>query len=221
MNDDRHLTERAVEAELAAIEADLRRLDPGDLELPAPPGAVWDRIEAAIPDAAPAAPVTSLARHRSRRRIGARAMLLSAAAAVVLVVVAGVVVLAPGDDGTIVATADLRFDPAAFDPLGATASAEVSLVRDGDRYELAIDRAVLPDPAASDADLELWLIRADADGNVADLVSLGLVTGDEGTFVVPDGFDPATYDVVDISVEPHDGDPAHSGRSILRGQLDA
>ena len=40
-----------------------------------------------------------------------------------------------------------------------------------------------------------------------------------GSFPIPDGVDLSEYDLVDISFEPIDGDPAHSGDSIVRGQL--
>ena len=91
---------------------------------------------------------------------------------------------------------------------------------DDGNTEIRIVGASLPDPTGEPADLELWLIEPDADGNVADLVSLGLVdSGDPGAYQVPDGYDPGTFFVVDISVEPRDGLPAHSGRSILRGPL--
>ena len=36
---------------------------------------------------------------------------------------------------------------------------------------------------------------------------------------VPAELDPDVYSIVDISIEPRDGDAAHSGRSILRGTL--
>lgn len=66
----------------------------------------------------------------------------------------------------------------------------------------------------------MWLIRPDDEGNVADLVSLGVVDpADPGTLDVPAGYNPDVFFVVDISVEPRDGDPAHSGRSILRWPL--
>jgi hypothetical protein len=48
-----------------------------------------------------------------------------------------------------------------------------------------------------------------------------LTGGPAGTFVVPADLDPDTYTVVDISIEPRDGDEAHSGRSVLRGELQA
>ena len=62
---------------------------------------------------------------------------------------------------------------------------------------------------------EVWLIRSDASG----LVSLGLLDGDSGRFPVPAGIDLAEYSLVDVSAEPVDGDPAHSGDSIVRGEL--
>jgi len=85
---------------------------------------------------------------------------------------------------------------------------------------LEIDDASLPFDLDEDASLELWMIRVD-DGEIVDMVSLGDIEAD-GTreFEVPAGYDPAVFSVVDISVEPHDGDSTHSGRSILRGELD-
>ena len=62
---------------------------------------------------------------------------------------------------------------------------------------------------------EVWLIRSDASG----LVSLGLLEGASGRFVVPDGIDLDEFTLVDVSAEPVDGDPAHSGDSIVRGEL--
>lgn len=62
---------------------------------------------------------------------------------------------------------------------------------------------------------EVWLIRSDASG----LVSLGLLDGGSGRFVVPAGIDLDEFTLVDVSAEPVDGDPAHSGDSIVRGEL--
>lgn len=66
----------------------------------------------------------------------------------------------------------------------------------------------------------MWLIQPDDQGNVVDLISLGVVSPtDPESLQVPRSHDPAVYFVVDISVEPRDGDTSHSGRSILRGAL--
>ena len=51
------------------------------------------------------------------------------------------------------------------------------------------------------------------------MVSLGILAGDSGIFAVPRGLDLADYPVVDVSFEPLDGQPAHSGESIARGIL--
>ena len=64
---------------------------------------------------------------------------------------------------------------------------------------------------------EVWLLNDDA----TELVSLGVVRGQTGTFVVPDGLDIARFNNVDVSAEPFDGNPAHSSDSIVRGQLES
>ena len=63
---------------------------------------------------------------------------------------------------------------------------------------------------------EVWLLTPEVDG----LISLGLLEGGSGTFVIPEGIDLTEYPIVDVSLEPVDGDPAHSGDSIVRGALD-
>jgi hypothetical protein len=50
-------------------------------------------------------------------------------------------------------------------------------------------------------------------------VSLGVVSGASGTFAIPAGVDITQYVLVDISDQPYNGNPAHSGNSIVRGQL--
>ncbi|THG31002.1 anti-sigma factor domain-containing protein [Naasia lichenicola] len=62
---------------------------------------------------------------------------------------------------------------------------------------------------------EVWLITSD----LRELISLGVLEGDAGSFAIPDGVDILDYDLVDVSAEPLDGDPAHSGDSIVRGEL--
>jgi len=212
------------------VEALLRDLTPEDLDLSDPPAGLWDRIESATNDdpspevsdravggLGDAAPVVRL----DDRRRSRTAVFLGAAAAVMLLVAGAVVVSTRSDSSTsVVATAELTYDET-FDELGVSAVAAAELVENDDgSAEVRIVGASLPSPSDESADLELWLIEPDADGNVADLVSLGLVDPAEpGVYQVPDGYDPGTFFVVDISVEPRDGQPAHSGRSILRGAL--
>ena len=57
--------------------------------------------------------------------------------------------------------------------------------------------------------------------DVSGLVSLGTLDGTSGRFDLPAGLDLTQFSVVDVSEEQFDGDPAHSGDSIVRGPLQA
>lgn len=103
-----------------------------------------------------------------------------------------------------------------LDPLPswqAGGSARVVEAADGERT-LELDISV-EDPTETTGFREVWLI----DRDVSRLVSLGVLQGDSGSFVLPEGVDLAEYPVVDVSLEPYDGQPAHSGDSIVRGIL--
>jgi hypothetical protein len=83
--------------------------------------------------------------------------------------------------------------------------------------QVGTDRAVLVDLArlpTIDGFHEVWLLSADA----TRLVSLGPVRTD-GTYIVPANVDLIELPVLDVSAEPSDGDPGHSGDSLLRGRL--
>ena len=66
----------------------------------------------------------------------------------------------------------------------------------------------------TDGFTEVWLINPD----VTELISLGPIRTD-GVYDLPTGLDPAAFPIVDISSERFDGNPQHSGDSILRGQF--
>ena len=93
----------------------------------------------------------------------------------------------------------------------ASGSASVEEAADG-RRDVVVD---LSANDSGDGLREVWLLTADASG----LVSLGLLDGPTGRFSIPAGVDLAEYPVVDVSAEPADGNPAHSGDSIVRGTL--
>ena len=211
MNDSR---DRRTDAELEAL---LRDVEAADLALLEPPEDVWAGIESTVGAAedehGTAAPI------ESRRRVRRRLALAVAAALVVVVAGLAALVVTRGDSSEVVAAASLAYDPGAFDELGARARASAELVVDGGRHSIVIVDAALPAPEAG-TDFEVWLIRPDAAGNVANLVSLGVIDPtDPGSLAVPAGYDPDAYFVVDISIEPRDGDAGHSGRTILRGPL--
>ena len=189
-----------------------------------PPPRVWDAIAAATgvsatPSPAPAADaspapaadeppaqVAEVLPFRSRRR---PVLLIAAAVVTGAVVGAGAVaVLQDRDDGEAVTAV-------ALDPLAdndASGQAEVVLRDDGTRVvEVDLDA-----PALDDGYYEIWLI----DRDVVGMVPLGVVTPGSQTFELPADLDLGQYPLVDVSVEPLDGDPTHSGVSVARGELD-
>ena len=195
------------------IESLLSELDMSDLHPIAPPPDIWAGIERQMADEP--APVIDLASRRGLRR--SAPLLLGIAAALVFVVVGVTVVMNRTADETVLASAELTYDAEAFDPLGADAAATARLVERDGGFEIVLDDANFP-AVDEDADLELWLIETDDSGTIVDVAPVGLVSG-AGSYAVPASLDVTTHRIVDISVEPRDGDEAHSGRSILRGAL--
>lgn len=151
----------------------------------------------ARPDAAPA-----------RRRWPARLMFGLAAGLALIVTVVGVwTVLRPAPP-VAVAAATLDAFPAHPDASGEAVVVELP---DGER-QLEVH---LSASDGSQGYREVWLITADASA----LVSLGVLQGSDGVFTVPADVDLEDFVLVDISLEPEDGDPTHSGDSIVRGEL--
>ncbi|MPY09819.1 anti-sigma factor domain-containing protein [Arthrobacter bussei] len=64
---------------------------------------------------------------------------------------------------------------------------------------------------------EVWLIAPELDR----MYSLGVLHGGDGSLTIPDSVDLDEFPIVDVSDEPLDGDPTHSGVSVLRGTLAA
>lgn len=176
--------------------------DAPDRAVPAGAGAAGSRDDAG-------ATVVDLA---SRRRRGVPFPLAAAAAAAALLVggasVWGAQRLGLGPEPQVLATAELE-------PLAgytARGTAEVDEHPDGTRRLV-----VRTDPADVDGFKEVWLLAPDAQR----MVSLGVMAGDEAEFVLPENLDVGEFPVVDVSDEPVDGDPTHSGDSIVRGALEA
>ncbi|TFC79458.1 anti-sigma factor [Cryobacterium sp. TMS1-20-1] len=96
----------------------------------------------------------------------------------------------------------------------ASGSVRVEQTADG-RRSVVVDLDA-PNPPGTGL-REVWLLKADASG----LVSIGFLDGATGRFTIPASVDLAQYPLVDVSAEPADGDPAHSGDSIVRGELHA
>ncbi len=205
------------DAELKALTATVHTARRADLSLPSPPPqAVWERIadelgvDPSLEVAAPAS-VQDAGAGSSRRttRRPWRGRALAGALTVVGVAAAGLLVLGLLDPplfGDPVATPLAALD-------GSGASGDVLLADDRDERSLLVETAGLPRP---DGFYEVWLLDVDGER----LVALGaLDASGQGRLTVPDGVEIAEYPVVDVSLEPDDGDPGHSGNSILRGDL--
>jgi anti-sigma-K factor RskA len=161
----------------------------------------------------PAAPVPLA----SRRRTGVPLWLASVAAVTALVAGLGfgrmsvdtpqAAPVEPEPSGSVVASTALT----ALDSDAPRGNAEA--VRHDDIVTVSVEASSLGDEQGFH---EVWLINVDGKR----MVALGILArGDDGTFDVPRRLIDEGYRIVDISVEPDDGDPTHSGVSLARGQL--
>ena len=198
-------------AELAHLThaATLGRSTLGAGALLTPDERVWSRVteELGMASAESEAPVLQF-RPRARRR---RWMPVAIAASVVVILVSGGIVgwqvLRPAA-ADVLASATLKAFP---NWKGSSGEARVEKRPDGSR----VVQVSLSSPERHVGFDEVWLISSDA----TRLVSLGVLDNGSGTFTIPTGIDLSHYDLVDISSEPLDGNPAHSKNSIVRGQL--
>ncbi|MDN4614279.1 anti-sigma factor [Leifsonia sp. F6_8S_P_1B] len=218
-----------------------RENGPVDFELLEPSPAVWEGIRAQIAaeatagadDPAPAEPVAPVQTlphtpgrrpapgsapsrpagrpARSRRRWVAA--LSGAAVLLVAVVVAATVFLRPGQQSTVEAQATLAGLPA-----WSTSSGTATMEREPDGTTVLQVALESPAVEAGGSDYrEVWLMNSD----LTKSISVGLLDGGSGRFVMPPNIAAADYPVVDISQQPLNGDPGHSGDSIVRGTLTA
>ena len=228
LREDAHLTGcRVCEATLDSLHHTLVLTRIGhEADLVDPPQRVWDAIQAELHPAtsndgsvpAAGATVTSLDDRRARRarsRSGLPTAWLVAAASVLGVVlgVGGTTLAqrvggAPDPSRTTVASATLA-------PLDSPETRGVATVVDRDggmRLDLP---AMDLDP--EDGYLEVWLINRD----LTRMISVGVIPADAPQIVLPISQEliDEGYVIVDISREHFDDQPAHSGETLVRGEL--
>lgn len=200
-----------------------------------PPPTVWAAISQELGFSADVAPfipdgsdtaergqVVALARYRQRERATKRrASWLAAAAAVVGIALGAVGASMIGQQeaaGTLIAESALSAVPidAGGSPLVTASMSGTARIVDTDGQDyVEVDARGLPEV---DGYYEVWLIRSDLSG----MISLGALTaGSQGRFVIPPGTDLSAFTIIDVSVEPLNGDPTHSKESVLRGTLSA
>lgn len=193
--------------------------------LDAPPAEVWagiqNQIDAEKPIPSPAddgsvlsqtdSVVTSLDHHRRRRRPAG--ILLTAVAASVVAAIAFASVLR--DDSRIVGEVEL----ATLSDQGVPSLGTATIIEEDGVTRLDVDFAT--GLVGAEANYELWIIDLDVD----QMYSLGEIgstgAGDQRSYGIPEGVDIQDFPIVDISLEPDDGNPLHSGDSHFRGVLDA
>lgn len=213
----------------------------GDAALVPPSAQVWDRVAAELGLATTGTPVTETAATPEptsaeaataeqtaaepttpsrlatdpvvlvprRRRPRSWGWIAGAAAAGLVIGGIGVGWALTRDDRSASVVASATLEP--LPGWDASGSAKVETQRDGTRVLVVdVDEAHLEDGFR-----EVWLLTPDVKG----LVSVGTLDGTSGRFDLPAGLDLDEYSVVDVSQEPFDGNPAHSGDSIVRGAL--
>lgn len=202
--------------------SDLSAILGGEPMLVDPPRHVWTAIQAAIQEdgEAPAALPQGVPEHRtvrSRRdgttivptRSGRRLAGASLLAVGVLVGWVGTAVLDDGDVSGETMLASVRLE-ALREPV-APATARL-MERDGERV-VVVEAGVLPD--VQDGHVEVWLLKRD----MSDMVAIGRLERPEQEFVLPAGVSTEAFELLDVSMEPDDGDPGHSGDSLWRGSF--
>lgn len=214
-------------AEYAALRraADAVRIEPDRSALVPPGPQVWAAIHRELelddsliedPLAAETRPVglerplrpADLSGGRQTGRQFPRAGLWLAAAAAAALAVAGITWAVTRQAPEPALLAQTQLEP--LEEFATTGAARV-VRTDGGSTQLDID---LSDDEAQGY-LEVWLIKPDLSG----LISLGVMKQQSQTFNLPAGVNLEEYPIVDVSDEPLDGDPRHSGVSIVRGTL--
>lgn len=155
----------------------------------------------------PPAQPSAVARPVAASRRGPRYVPRLVAAAAVLAVAVGGTVWYRVAAEDIVARATLTPLPE------KSGEGQARLVRKDGAQELAID---VKGAAPVGVFEELWLINADG----RRMISLGVVPPDgRASYPVPAALKGKGYTIVDISLEPYDGNVKHSHNSVLRGTL--
>jgi len=204
-------------AQLSRI-AELSRKPEELVQVPA--DAIWRSIQGQLASQAPAPARTEVApepppslpsvRELPRRTPRPRSWLLAAVAAVVgLIIGVGVTTVAVRDQVQVTSTT-------ALEPLpGQTGQGTAEIVRDQGRPELKVQ---IDAPLTPDRYREVWLINTDGQR----MYPIGVLPDDgRASYPLPPALAGQLqgFTIVDVSIEPYDGNPAHSRESQVRGTL--
>ena len=204
-------------AQLSRI-AELSR-QPEEL-VPVPADAIWRSVQGQLASQEPAPARTEVAaeppptppsvRELPRRTPRPRSWFLAAAAAAVgLIIGIGVTTVAVRDRVEVTSTTALEALP------GHTGQGTAEIVRDQGRPELKVQ---IDAPLTPDRYREVWLINTDGQR----MYPIGVLPDDgKATYPLPPALAEQLqgFTIVDVSIEPYDGNPAHSRESQVRGTL--
>lgn len=106
----------------------------------------------------------------------------------------------------------------AMQPLDDRVATEIDggIIEDGDSTIVEVDLSALPELDGGEF-YELWLLDLDNE----QLVSLGEVDPTTTAVPIDAPVNATAFPVIDVSVEPADGEPTHSGDSVVRGPITA
>ena len=189
----------------AAFRDQVERLRPVVEQLEELPAEAWD-LEGPEERATPGARQPRTARRWRRPALAAAACLA------LLVAGAGIGALVfDGDDDAQVAAGDIDLRPLSADASGAGGTAQL----DDDAGEAKLELSGLP-PSPPSEYYELWLL--DGPQKLVSLCSFRVPDSGKASIRVPMPVDPQLFRFIDVSVEPVDGGPEHSGNSVLRAK---
>jgi anti-sigma-K factor RskA len=185
-----------------------------------PADAIWRSVQGQLASQAPAPartevtaeppPSSPTVSELPRRTSRPRSWLLAATAAMIgLIIGVGVTTVAVRDRVEVTSSTALEALP------GQTGQGTAELIRDQGRPEL---RVQIDAPPTADRYREVWLINTDGQR----MYTLGVLPDDgRATYPLPPELAGQLqgFTIVDVSIEPYDGNPAHSRESQVRGAL--
>lgn len=165
---------------------------------------LWDGVQRELFDGTGRAGAATTS---PRRQLQWLPLTVAAAVALVIGIGLGTVIDLDGGEQDPTMLASVELEPLTEDVAPRTAT----LREDDGGRTITLDLDGLP---GTDGFHEVWLLNPETGA----LVSLGPVRGDD-VYAVPDTIDLVDLSVLDVSDEPRDGDPTHSGASLLRGEV--
>lgn len=198
--------------------AEVERLRPVVARLGAMPAEAWTPVQPPPLDVD--IPLEPAAARRGGRRLALRPAVAAACSVALLAAGAGAGALIAGGDGSAVPSgAQVALAPVGAADAGAGGTVKLAAVKGAEPAGGATVTVHGLKPLPDGGYYELWMLNS-----ATDLVSMGSFTVDASgmaTITLPVAADPSKFKFFDVSAEPGDGKPGHSGISVLRAPTTA